>query len=60
MKVVQINAVCGYGSTGRICVEISEYIKNDIENYIFFGNGESKHFTAKRLNSDLEVKIHGL
>jgi len=60
MKVVQINAVCGYGSTGRICAEISEYIKNDIENYIFFGNGESKHFSAKRLNSDFDVKIHGL
>ena len=60
MKVVQINAVCGYGSTGRICAEISEYIKNDIENYILFGNGESKHFAAKRLNSDFGVKIHGL
>lgn len=60
MKVVQINAVCGYGSTGRICAEISEYIKNDIENYIFFGNGKSKHFVARRLNSDLDVRVHGL
>lgn len=60
MKVVQINAVCGYGSTGRICAEISEYMKNDIENYIFFANGQSKHFAAKRLNSNLDIKLHGL
>ena len=35
MKVVQINATCGIGSTGKICVGISELLtSNGIENYI--------------------------
>ena len=35
MKVVQINATCGAGSTGKICVEISKLLsEKGIENYI--------------------------
>ena len=35
MKVVQINATCGIGSTGKICVGISQLLTAaDIENYI--------------------------
>lgn len=35
MKVVQINATCGIGSTGKICVGISQVMENQqIENYI--------------------------
>lgn len=35
MKVVQINATCGIGSTGKICVGISQVMTvNHIENYI--------------------------
>ena len=35
MKVVQINATCGIGSTGKICVGISQLLTTaDIENYI--------------------------
>lgn len=42
MKVVQINAVCGTGSTGKICVSISELLnKYDVENYILFSAGRS-------------------
>lgn len=37
MKVVQINAVCGYGSTGKIVVDISKLLDEyNIENYIFY------------------------
>lgn len=43
MKVVQINATCGVGSTGRICVGISQLLtEKQIENYILYsaaGNG---------------------
>ena len=43
MKVVQINATCGVGSTGKICVGISNLLSSrDIENYILYsskGNG---------------------
>ena len=37
MKIVQINTTCGVGSTGKICVGISELLTRDnIENYIFY------------------------
>ena len=39
MKIVQINATCGIGSTGKICVGISEILSNtNVENYIFYSN----------------------
>ena len=35
MKIVQINATCGIGSTGKICVGISELLtEKGIENYV--------------------------
>ena len=41
MKVAQINAVCGKGSTGKICIEISKILdENNIENKIYFVSGE--------------------
>lgn len=37
MKIVQINSTCGIGSTGKICVDISEMLTNSgIENYILY------------------------
>lgn len=40
MKVVQINATCGIGSTGKICVGISQAMASGkIENYIFCSRG---------------------
>lgn len=39
MKIVQINTTCGIGSTGKICVGISEALSNEnIENYIFYSD----------------------
>ena len=44
MKVVQINAVCGFGSTGKICVGISKVLcSQGIENYILYNSGCSNH-----------------
>lgn len=44
MKVVQINTTCGMGSTGKICVSISEALSSDnIENYIFYTSGKSEY-----------------
>ncbi len=43
MKVVQINTVCGSGSTGKICVGISSVLDDyGIENYILYTSGQSK------------------
>lgn len=53
MKVVQINSVCGVGSTGRIAVDISEKLtKLKVENYIAYGRGDSN-------NQDNTIKIGG-
>ena len=40
MKVVQLNSVCGIGSTGGITMQISQLLtENNIENYIMYTNG---------------------
>ena len=45
MKVVQINTTCGIGSTGKICVGISQVLDTkNIENYILYScktNGDT-------------------
>ncbi len=44
MKIVQINAVCGSGSTGKICAAVSDILSaKGIENYILYGSGSSSH-----------------
>ena len=44
MKVLQINAVCGQGSTGRICVGIADLLKaNGHEAYIAYALGNSSY-----------------
>lgn len=52
MKIVQINTTCGVGSTGKICVSISEILsKKGIENYIFYsGKGNGYSFGIKYSN----------
>ncbi|WP_214756193.1 glycosyltransferase [Exiguobacterium sp. s157] len=51
MKVLQINSVCGTGSTGRIATDIHETLNvKGHESYIAFGRGEAK-------KSDFTVKI---
>ena len=44
MKVVQINTVCGFGSTGKICVGISKVLcAQGIENDILYCSGNSDY-----------------
>lgn len=44
MKVVQINVFCGQGSTGRICIGISNVLcAQGIENYILYCAGNSDY-----------------
>lgn len=59
MKVLQINAVSGSGSTGRICTDIAEALKNDgHEVRIVYGNGNSTYPQSIRVGSDISVKIN--
>ena len=61
MKIVQINSVCGSGSTGKICVAISELLTaKDIENHILYAVGNSNYPLRKRYMSSLEVKCQAL
>lgn len=47
MKVVQINAVFGRGSTGKICVAVSDILdQHGVENYILFSAGNSDRSNA--------------
>ncbi len=61
MKIVQINATCGVGSTGKICVGISQLLtQSQIENYILYsskGNGYALGITCAE---DLYIKTQAL
>ncbi len=44
MKTVQINTTCGAGSTGKICISVSELLSaENIENYILYTSGNSDY-----------------
>ncbi len=44
MKIAQINATCGKGSTGKICMAISKLLQSrGIENTILYSLGESEY-----------------
>ena len=61
MKVLQINAVSGSGSTGRICTDIADALKNDgHEVRIVYGNGKSTYHESIRIGSDISVKMNAV
>ena len=61
MKIVQINATCGAGSTGKICVAIAELLdKANVENYIFYSAGKSLDLHGIKFTSKWYVKWQAL
>lgn len=61
MTVVQINATCGSGSTGRICAGISDAMNEaGIENYILYSMGHSDRPNAFKMTSDLQVRVEAV
>lgn len=61
MKVVQINATCGIGSTGKICVGISELMTAyGIENYILYSSRTNGYPLGIRCSNDRYVRIQAL
>ncbi len=61
MKVVQINAVCGKGSTGKICVDISKLLtEQNIENYILFCSGETNYTLGVKCASNRYIRLQSL
>lgn len=60
MRVLQINAVNQYGSTGRTCAEMSKYLwEHGHECYTAFSVG-SEDCHSKCVSSVLECKLHAL
>ena len=61
MKILQINATCGVGSTGKICVAVSEQLsKKGIENYIFYSAGSSDYPLGIKYVNETAVKFQTL
>lgn len=61
MKVVQINATCGVGSTGKICVGISKVITaEEIENYILFSSKTNGYHLGIPVSNDGYIKTQAL
>ena len=61
MKVVQINTTYGVGSTGRICVEISQMLNaKNIENYILYTQGEGDCTLGIKFAGSIYKKIQAL
>lgn len=62
MKVIQINSVCGVGSTGRIALDIhNALIEQGHESFIAYGREPAKGCDkAIRIGSDFDINIHGL
>ena len=61
MKVVQINSVCGRGSTGKICVAVSQLLTNKgVENYILYSRWHSDYPLATKYEDDYYAKWQAL
>ena len=61
MKIVQINATCGVGSTGKICVGISELMTaENIENAILFSSKTNGYPLGIACANDRYIKLQAL
>ena len=61
MKIVQINATCGFGSTGKICTSVSELLSaENIENYILYVSGKSSFPYGIKYASGKYIKLQAL
>ena len=59
MKVLQINVVCGQGSTGRIAVDIANMLKSKGDKaYIAYGYGTTDYPESYKITTDLETRIN--
>jgi glycosyltransferase involved in cell wall biosynthesis len=60
MKVLQVNVVCGSGSTGRIAVDLHKaLIQSGCDSMIAYGRGSApKDIKSYRIGSDFSVRVH--
>jgi len=60
-KIAIINSVCGYGSTGRICVELAEFLNSkNLDAMVFYGRNKikSQRINAYYFGNKLGVYFH--
>ena len=61
MKIVQINATCGVGSTGKISVGISKILsESTIENYILYSSKSNGYPLGIQCSDDWYIKFQAL
>lgn len=61
MKIAQINITCGAGSTGKICVAVSDLLAQaGVESHILYTSGHSEHPAGIKYMSTAEVKLQAL
>ncbi|MEG0310857.1 MAG: glycosyltransferase, partial [Eubacterium sp.] len=62
MKILQINYVCGYGSTGRITTDLYDILAEQGHDcLIAYGRYRApKQYKSYKIDTDFEVKCHGL
>lgn len=59
LKVLQVNTVCTYGSTGRNAVEIAAQLRRyDVETRICYGQKTSTYADAVRFGLTCEKRLH--
>ncbi len=58
MKILQINSVCGSGSTGRLVAQTAQLVReNGGESYVAYGGGSCKEPNSYCINSGFQQKI---
>ncbi|MGL5047694.1 MAG: glycosyltransferase [Shewanella sp.] len=62
MRILQINSVCGIGSTGRIATDIhAALLAKGIESHIMYGRGEARLCDSViKISSQLDFYAHAL
>lgn len=61
MTIVQINATCGVGSTGKICVGISELLTvQGMENYILFSSKTNEYPLGISCSGEKYIRLQAL
>lgn len=62
MRVLQINSVCGYGSTGKIAVDLYQTIQENGDNGIIaYGRGTAQRdIPTIRIGTEFAVRVHGV
>lgn len=59
MRVLQINSVCGTGSTGKLAAQISDYLNSQgVENYIAYGFGRCDRENTFKFGNMTDAHLH--